>query len=257
MSEDAKKENKNSPAAPRLILLALAAVLLAAAVFNAATALAVSQPFFAAGRVKYRGGGDWYNDPEVLPNMLAEFEKRAGVKCLKKETVVSPDQPGIFELPFLYLTGHGNLKFETADVENLRKYLLNGGFLYVDDDYGLDESFRREVKKLFPEYELKKVPASHPLFNCFYEFQEGLPKIHEHDAKAPEAFAIFHENRIVLLYTYESNISDGWADPKTHNDPEEVRETAFRMGVNIMYYSLISNQAELSAGDDTGEVNAK
>jgi len=225
---------------------------------------AVSQPFFSAGRVKYKGGGDWYNDPEVLPNMLGEFEKRAGVKCYVKEVVVTPDQPKIFELPFLYLTGHGNLKLETADIENLRKYLLNGGFLYVDDDYGLDESFRREVKKLFPEYELKKVPDGHPLFDCFYKFAEGLPKIHEHDAKAPEAFAIFHENRIVLLYTYESNISDGWADPKTHNDPPEVRETAFKMGVNILYYSLISNQAELAGGNSapdgertTGEVNAK
>ena len=234
-----------------LILSAAAAALLN----EAAPSFAVSQPFFAAGRVKYKGGGDWYNDPEVLPNMLAEFERRTGVRCHKKEVVVTPDQPGIFELPFLYLTGHGNLKFETADIENLRKYLLNGGFLYVDDDYGLNESFRREVKRLFPEYELTKLPNDHPIFSCFYKFEEGLPKIHEHDAKAPEAFAVFHENRIVLLYTYESNISDGWADPKTHNDPEDIRENAFKMGANILYYSLISNQAELF-NDDTGEVNA-
>jgi len=244
------KLKKRAAAFYLLIILAFAALIDAAPLF------AVSQPYFAIGRLKYKGGGDWYNDPEVIPNMLYEFEKRTGIKCHPKEVVVTPDQPKIFELPFLYLTGHGNIKLETADIENLRKYLLNGGFLYVDDDYGLDESFRREVKKLFPEYELKRLPPAHPIFNCFYTFSDGLPKIHEHDAKAPEALAIFHENRIVLLYTCESNISDGWADPKTHNDPPEVRQTAFRMGVNILYYSLISNQAELFA-QDGGDGDAK
>jgi len=217
---------------------------------------AIEQPFFSIGRLKYKGGGDWYNDPESIPNMLSEFEKRTKIPCYKKETVVSPDQPKIFELPFLFLTGHANVKFERADIENLRKYLLNGGFLYIDDDYGLDESARREIKNLFPEYSLTEVPFSHPIFNCFYRFDKGLPKIHEHDAKPPQAFAIFHDNRIVLFYSYESNISDGWADPKTHNDPEEIRENAFKMGVNILYYSLTSNQSELE-GADTGEINAR
>lgn len=235
-----------------LILIILLILFLS---FNYVNAL--EHPYFAIGRVKYKGGGDWYNDPEVIPNMLTEFEKRTGIKCFKKEVVVTLDQPKMFELPFLYLTGHGNLKFEQIEIENLRKYLMNGGFLYVDDDYGLDESFRREVKKLFPEYELTKVSNSHPIFHCFYSFKDGLPKIHEHDGKPPEAFAIFHENKIVLFYTYESNISDGWADPKTHNDPEEVREIAFKMGTNILYYSLISHQLELNLFKKIGELNAK
>lgn len=252
MTTNKNEYNSKTAAAAVLLLIIMAAALL----IEASALYAVSQPFFAIGRLKYKGGGDWYNDPEVIPNMLSEFEKRAGIKCHSKEIVVTPDQPKIFELPFLYLTGHGNLKLETADIENLRKYLLNGGFLYVDDDYGLDASFRREVKKLFPEYELKKLPSDHPVFNCFYNFSDGLPKIHEHDAKAPEAFAVFHQNRIILLYTYESNVSDGWADPKTHNDPPDIRETAFQMGVNILYYSLISNQAELF-NEDTGEIDAK
>ncbi len=252
MTTNKNKYNSKTAATAVLLLIILAAALL----IEASALYAVSQPFFAIGRLKYKGGGDWYNDPEIIPNMLSEFEKRAGIKCHSKEIVVTPDQPKIFELPFLYLTGHGNLKLETADIENLRKYLLNGGFLYVDDDYGLDASFRREVKKLFPEYELKRLPSDHPIFNCFYNFSDGLPKIHEHDAKAPEAFAVFHQNRIILLYTYESNVSDGWADPKTHNDPPDVRETAFKMGVNILYYSLISNQAELF-NEDTGEIDAK
>ncbi len=226
-------------------------------IMDITAAYAVNQPFFSIGRLKYKGGGDWYNDPEAIVNMLGEFEKRTGIKCHKKEITAAIDQPGIFELPFLFLTGHGNLKLETADIDNLRKYLLNGGFLYVDDDYGLNESFRREVKKLFPEYELKKLPDSHLIFNCFYEFPDGLPKIHEHDGAAPEAFAIFHENRIILLYTYESNISDGWADPETHNDPPEIRETAFKMGTNILYYSLIGNQAELKTGGDTEEIDVR
>lgn len=213
--------------------------------YTAVKAFALDSPLFTIGRVKYQGGGDWYNDPEVVPNMLAEFEKRTKTPCARKEIVVMPDQPKIFELPFLYLTGHGNMKFGSSDIDNLRKYLLNGGFLYVDDDYGLDESFRREVKKLFPEYELKEIPFNHPIYGCFYKFDQGMPKIHEHSEGAPKAYGIFHENKIVLLYTFNTNISDGWADPKTHNDPPEIREKAFQMGTNIIYYAMLSNQSEL------------
>ncbi len=215
---------------------------------------------FSIGRVKYQGGGDWYNDAEAVPNMLAEFEKRAKIPAMKKEVVVTPDQPRIFELNMLYLTGHGNMKFSDGDIENLRKYLFNGGFLYVDDDYGLDEAFRREVKKLFPEYKLTEIPFDHPLYDCFYKLEKGMPKIHEHDPGPPRSFGIFHENRLVLLYTFNTNISDGWADPRTHDDPAAIREKAFCAGTNILYYSLLSNQAELSdknAAPATEEINAK
>jgi len=224
------------------------------------SAFALDNSGFSIGRVKYQGGGDWYNDAEVVPNMLAEFEKRAKIPTIKKEIVVTPDQPRIFELNMLYLTGHGNMKLTDGDIENLRKYLFNGGFLYVDDDYGLDEAFRREVKKLFPEYKLTEIPFDHPLYDCFYKFEKGMPKIHEHDPGPPRSFGIFHENRLVLLYTFNTNISDGWADPRTHDDPDEIREKAFCAGTNILYYSLLSNQAELSnknAAPATEEINAK
>lgn len=233
-----------------IFIMVLSAVSLAAGLLTDASALERSA--FTIGRVKYQGGGDWYNDPEVVPNMLSEFEKRTKVPCAKKEIVVSPDQPRIFETTFLYLTGHGNVKFSDSDIDNLRKFMFNGGFLYVDDDYGLDASFRREAKRLFPEYELAEVPFDHPIFHCFYDFEKGAPKIHEHDGGPPRTYAIFHENRIVLLYTFNTNISDGWADPKTHEDPPSVREEAFKMGVNILYYSLAgdrSGTAEKEGGD--------
>ncbi len=143
------------------------------------------------------------------------------------------------DYPFLYLTGHGNIKFTEREVENLRTWMLRGGFLYVDDDYGMDESFRREIKRIFPERELIELDPSFPLFNCFFDFSNGLPKIHLHDGKPPQAFGIFDDNGLLMcLYTYETNISDGWADPETHNDPPEVREKALKFGVNILYYVM-------------------
>ncbi|HNY13533.1 MAG TPA: DUF4159 domain-containing protein [Candidatus Wallbacteria bacterium] len=240
--------------------LCIAAVAFITLAESAGEAFALDNSRFSIGRVKYQGGGDWYNDAEVVPNMLAEFEKRAKIPSMKKEIVVTPDQPKIFELNMLYLTGHGNMKFTDGDIENLRKYLLNGGFLYVDDDYGLDESFRRELKKLFPEYKLAEIPFDHPLFDCFYKLEKGMPKIHEHEPGPPRAFGIFHENRLVLLYTFNTNISDGWADPRTHDDPAEIREKAFCAGTNILYYSLVSNQAELSDNQPapaSEEINVK
>jgi len=206
----------------------------------------LEQSRFTIGRVKYSGGGDWYNDPEVISNMLSEFEKRTKIPCAKKEIVVSLDQPRIFETTFLYITGHGNLRFTDADIDNLRKFIFNGGFLYVDDDFGLDPSFRHEVKKLFPEYELVEIPFEHPLYHCFYDFSNGIPKTHEHADGPPKAYGIFHENRLALLYTFNTNISDGWADPKTHNDSPGIREEAFKMGVNIIYYSLTGSQNDLA-----------
>ncbi|MFO8145649.1 MAG: DUF4159 domain-containing protein [Candidatus Syntrophosphaera sp.] len=190
-------------------------------------------------RLQYDGGGDWYNDPEVLPNLAQFVNSTLNAGFPVDQNVVKADDAKLFNYPFLYLTGHGNIRWEDREIENLREWMLRGGFLYADDDYGMDESFRREIKRVFPEYDLVELDASFPLFTSFFDFSAGLPKIHEHDGKPPQAFGIFDENgRLMCLYTYESNISDGWADPSTHKDPPEVRETALRFGCNIIYYLI-------------------
>ncbi len=190
-------------------------------------------------RLQYDGGGDWYNDPEVLPNLAKYVNRALSTNFPIDQSVVRASEPRLFDFPFVYITGHGNIRWSDREIENLRLWMLRGGFLYADDDYGMDASFRREIKRVFPEYELIELSAEHRLFNCFYDFSAGLPKIHEHDDKPPQAFAIFDENgRMMVLYTYETNISDGWADPSTHNNPEEIRELAFQFGTNIVYYLL-------------------
>ena len=190
-------------------------------------------------RLQYDGGGDWYNDPEVLPN-LAKFANLVMAASFPiDQAVVKASDPKLYDYPFLYLTGHGNIRFSDREVENLRTWMLRGGFLYADDDYGMDESFRREVKRIFPERSLTELDPSFPLFTSFFDFSTGLPKIHKHDEKVPQAFGIFDDNgRLMCLYTYETNISDGWADPETHNDPPEVRDTALKFGVNILQFVL-------------------
>ncbi|NLK49854.1 MAG: DUF4159 domain-containing protein [Candidatus Cloacimonetes bacterium] len=190
-------------------------------------------------RLQYDGGGDWYNDPEVLPNLARFLNQSLGTNFPIDQAVVKASDIKLFEYPFLYLTGHGNIRFSDREADNLRQWMQRGGFLYADDDYGMDESFRREIKRIFPEYSLTEIGPSHPLFTSFYDFSDGLPKIHEHDNQPPQAFGIFDDTgRMLCLYTYESNISDGWADPGTHNNPPEVRETALRFGVNIVYHLM-------------------
>lgn len=190
-------------------------------------------------RLQYDGGGDWYNDPEVLPNLARYANSVLNTGFPIDQSVVKSNDAKLFEYPFVYLTGHGNIRWEDREIENLRAWMLRGGFLYADDDYGMDESFRREIKRVFPEYELLELDATFPLFTCFYDFSSGLPKIHKHDEKPPQAFGVFDDNgRLLCLYTYESNISDGWADPSTHDDPPEVRDAALRFGCNIIYYLL-------------------
>lgn len=194
---------------------------------------------FTIARVRYDGGGDWYNDTSVIPNLCEELRLRTNIKAAEEQVIVSLTDNRIFDYPFLYLTGHGNVVFNEEEISNLRKYLQNGGFLYIDDDYGLDKSIRIEIKKLFPERELQEIPSTFDLFNCFYRFPNGLPKIHKHDDKRPQAFGVFDDfGRMVILYTYESNISDGWASPNVHKDPENIRERAFKMGINIVYFVL-------------------
>lgn len=197
-----------------------------------------SSPFKIA-RLKYSGGGDWYNDPSAEVNMM---------EYLKKNTTIDVDEPkfysvdvgsdDIFNYPFILLTGHGNITFSDAEVTRLRKYCESGGFLYADDDYGMDEAFRREIKKIFPSDEMKELPFSHPIYSSHFKFPNGLPKIHEHDGKPAQGFGIYKNGRLCMYYTYETNISDGWADTKEHNDPAEKKEESFKMGTNIIVYSL-------------------
>jgi hypothetical protein len=189
-------------------------------------------------RLQYDGGGDWYANPSSLPNLLAAVRQRAGIPVARREVNVTPLDPVLLDYPYLYMTGHGNVVFTPAERTALRKYLLAGGFLHADDNYGLDESFRAEMAEIFPDAELTEIPPEHPVFHAFYEFEEGLPKIHEHDGNPPQAFGIFHEGRMVVFYTYESDLGDGWEDEAVHEDPPETREQALRMGVNLFLYVL-------------------
>jgi len=188
--------------------------------------------------LKYQGGGDWYaNITTSLPNLVKYSNKHIHTVISNDIPNVTPDSPEIFNYPFIHMTGHGNVYFSQEDLTNLRKYLHNGGFLHIDDNYGMDKYVRKEIKKLFPNKQMKELPASHPIFHSFYDFTNGLPKIHEHDGKRPQAFAIFDDNgRLILLYTYECDLGDGWESEEIHHDPWEVREKALKMGSNILYY---------------------
>jgi len=188
-------------------------------------------------RLKYGGGGDWYADPSSLPNFLGEFERRTGIPTASVEKVIEPGDPELSSYPFLYMTGHGNISFSGLELERLRDHLLAGGFLYADDNYGMDESFRKVVARLLPGRELVPVPLDHPIYSCFYEL-DGPPKIHEHDGRPPEGLGIFEGERLILFYTYESDVGDGLEDPDVHGDPPEKRELAMRMAVNVFYYAL-------------------
>ena len=185
---------------------------------------------------KYNGGGDWYSDPTALPNLIEFCNQNLKTNIYREPSTIDVGSPEIFNFPFIHLTGHGNIIFPEGEAINLRAYLEAGGFLHCDDNYGLDEYFRREMKKVFPDKDFVELPPSHPIFHQKYEFNEGLPKIHEHDNKRPQAFGIFIEDRLVCLYTYESDLGDGWEDIEVHNDPQELREKALRMGANIIAY---------------------
>jgi len=195
---------------------------------------------FRLARLKYSGGGDWYNDPSAEVNMMDYLKKNTTISVDESKfysvDVVSDD---IYNYPFIIITGHGNIEFSPQEAVRLRKYCETGGFLYADDDYGMDTAFRREIKKVFPDEEMKEIPFSHKIYNSHYSFPNGLPKIHEHDGKPPQGFGITRNGRLCVYYTYETNITDGWADTKEHDDPPEKREEAFRMGTNIIVYALM------------------
>jgi hypothetical protein len=188
------------------------------------------------GLLKYNGGGDWYANPGSLPNLI-QFCNENKISSIQAEPItVEVGSPEIFSLPFLHLTGHGNIVLNNQEVINLRKYLMAGGFLHVDDNYGLNAYFRREIKKVFPNEELVELPYSHPIYHQVYKFPTGLPKIHEHDGKAPQGFGLFYKGRLVCFYTYETDLGDGWEDTTVHNDTEEKHIQALKMGANIISY---------------------
>lgn len=188
--------------------------------------------------LKYEGGGDWYANPTALPNLIQFSNQNIKTAIDPEPETVSPGSSDIFRFPFVHMTGHGNVFFSDADAENLREYLLSGGFLHIDDNYGMEKYLREALKKVFPDKELQELPGSHPIFNQVYNFPEGLPKIHEHDNKPPQAFGLFEQDRLICLFTYESDIGDGWESPEVHNDPEDVRLKALRMGANILKYAF-------------------
>lgn len=188
------------------------------------------------GLLKYSGGGDWYADPTALPNLIEFCNQNMNTDIFPDPSTIEVGSPEIFNFPLVHLTGHGNIVLSENEAANLRTYLEAGGFLHVDDNYGLDEYFRREIKKVFPDKELVELPANHPIFDQKYLFEEGIPKIHEHDNKPPQAFGIFIEDRMVCLYTYETDLGDGWEDEAVHNDPPEIREKALKMGANIITF---------------------
>ncbi|WP_278035848.1 DUF4159 domain-containing protein [Flavobacterium nitratireducens] len=186
--------------------------------------------------VKYSGGGDWYANPTALPNLIRFCNSNINTTINPKPKTVEPGNPDIFSYPFLHMTGHGNVVFSPSDVQNLQKYLKGGGFLHIDDNYGMDQYIRKEIKKIFPDKALVEIPSTNALFQKPFLFANGLPKIHEHEGKRPQAFGIFIDNRLVLLYTFECDLGDGWEDTEVHNDPISVREKALKMGANIIHY---------------------
>ena len=191
---------------------------------------------FQIAKLKYHGGGDWYGNPTALPNLVAFANQNAGTSISPQIATVEVGSQQIFNYPYIYMTGHGNLVFSSQEAENLRQYLIGGGFLHVDDNYGLDPFFRREIRKVFPELELIELPFTHPIYHQKYKFPNGLPKIHEHDGKPPQGFGLLYEGRLVLFFSYESDLGNGWEDQVVYGNPEEVRLKALQMGVNILQY---------------------
>ena len=211
-------------------------------VFLCFTTVTQSQPqvesAFRIARLKYSGGGDWYNGPTEEPNLLRFVRQNTNIDVNPQYEFADLSSDKLFSYAFLFMTGHGNVAFSDYEVGRLRAFLMNGGFLYADDDYGMDASFRREMKKVFPEQSFVELPFSYGLYHCQFQFPNGVPKTHEHNGKAPQGFGIFYKGRLVVFYTFESNPSDGWDDPEVHNDPEPLRQEALRFGTNIIVWAL-------------------
>lgn len=198
----------------------------------------VPKPTLQMALLKYNGGGDWYSNPTALPN-LAEFcNRNLGTDFAEDYATVEVGSAEIFNYPFVHMTGHGNVVFSDAEAENLRIYLIGGGFLHIDDNYGMDPFVRTAMKQVFPESEFIELPYEHEIYHQKFDFKNGLPKVHEHDGKAPQGFGIIYEGRVVCYYSYESDLGDGWEDRDVHNDTEEIRQSALQMGANIVQYAF-------------------
>lgn len=190
------------------------------------------------GRLHYDGGGDWYANPSSLPNLLQAIRDRTTLAVADRERVVTLTSPDLWDVPYLYMTGHGNVRFTDDETRILRRYLENGGFFHADDNYGLDQSFRREIARVFPDRPLVEVPLDHPIYRVVYDFPRGIPKIHEHDGLPAQGFGIFLGDRLAVYYSYQSDLGDGWEDADVHGDPPAIREEALRMGVNLFAYAV-------------------
>jgi len=188
--------------------------------------------------LKYDGGGDWYSNPSAMKNLIEFCNNEINTTIAPIPTVVHPEDSALFSYPFVHMTGHGNVVFSDEALKNLNTYLMGGGFLHIDDNYGMKSYILTKKKNLFPNKELREIPLDHPIFNLIYKFPNGLPKIHEHDGLPPKALGIFHDNRLILLCTFESDLGDGWEDQVVHNDPEEIRLKALKMGANIIKYAF-------------------
>lgn len=229
------------------ICLFLAASLLsmAAPAFNSISdgklTLKASDDDFRIARIQYRGGGDWYNDPTSLPNLVRFARQHIPISVSERFDDIPIGSRDIHRYPFAFMTGHGNLTVNQTEANNMREYVDNGGFLYIDDDYGFDPYVREFISIAFPDDELVELPFNHPIYNQVFEFPEGLPKVHEHDGKPPQGFGIFRNGRLAVYYTYESNLADGWAYD-VHNTPEDIRLKALRMGVNLLVYAFTSER---------------
>jgi hypothetical protein len=195
-------------------------------------------PVMTIGRLHYEGGGDWYANPSSLPNLLTAIRTRTSLRVATQEKVVTLNDDDLWNVPYLYMTGHGNVHWSDRDLATLRKYLGQGGFLHADDNYGMDASIRRELGRLFPTQPLVEVPLDHPIYHLVYEFPKGIPKIHMHDGKPAQGFGIFLDGRLAVYYSYQSDLGDGWEDPQVHDDPLERRDAALRMGVNLFAYAV-------------------
>jgi len=205
----------------------------------AAQAVPPGDRAFGIARLKYGGGGDWYEDRTSLVNLMRAVGTRLGIPVGgDREAIVEPGSAALFQYPFVFACGHGNIKFTPSEVVNVRRYLTGGGFLWVDDDFGIDTSIRREMKRVFPDAAFVELPFSHPIFHQLYEFPDGLPKIHEHSGGPPKAFGILYDGRLVVLYTFDTDLGDGLEDEEVHHDPQEKREAALRMALNIVHYAL-------------------
>jgi hypothetical protein len=191
--------------------------------------------------LKYNGGGDWYANPTSLPNLIAFCNKELGTNIAPENDVVEPGSRDIYNYPFIHMTGHGNVVFSPSEVQNLRNYLIGGGFLHIDDNYGMDKYIRPEIKKIFPDIPLVELPRSYPIYHQKFDFPLGLPKIHEHDGLPAQGFGIIYKGRLVLYYTYQCDLGDGWEDPEVHHDPQEVRLKALKMGANLIQYVFTKN----------------